>query len=57
MKKNKKISISISLDPEILKLINENFINKSKFLEKCAIDELCKDPEFKEELKNKRIIL
>ena len=56
-KKNKKLSISISLDVEVLRLIDENFTNKSKFLESCAIEELCKDVEFKEELKNKKIIL
>lgn len=57
MKKNKKISLSISISPEIFKLLNENFTNKSKFLENCAIEELCKDVYFKEQLKNKKIIL
>ena len=57
MKKNKKITISITLDVNVFNLINNNFINKSKFLENCAIEELCKDPEFKKELKNKKIIL
>jgi len=55
--KNKKISISISLDPKVLDIIGENFTNRSKFLENCVIEELCKDPDFKEELKNKKIIL
>jgi len=55
-KKNKKTTMSISLDVEIFNMLN-NFSNKSKFLEHCAIEELCKDPEFKEELKNKKIIL
>jgi len=54
---NKKITFSITLNVEILKIINEKFSNRSKFLEYCAIEELCKDPEFKEELKNKKIIL
>jgi len=57
MKKNKKISLSISLSPEIFNMLNENFTNKSKFLENCAIEELCKDVYFKEQLKNKKIIL
>jgi len=56
-KKNKKLSISISLDANVLKLIDDNFINKSKFIESCVIIELCKDVEFKEELKIKKIIL
>jgi hypothetical protein len=56
-KKNKKISISISLSPDIYNIISENYLNKSKFLENCAIEELCKDSEFKLELKNKKIIL
>ena len=56
-KKNKKITMSITLDVNVFKLIDENFMNKSKFLESCAIEELCKDIEFKEELKNKKIIL
>jgi len=55
--KNKKITISISLDAEILNIINSTITNRSKFLEKCAIEELCKDIEFREELKNKKIIL
>jgi len=57
IKKNKKITLSISLDPEILKIINDTVGNRSKFLEYCAIEELCKDSEFREELKNKKIIL
>lgn len=56
-KKNKKVTFSISLDPDILKIINDTVGNRSKFLEHCAIEELCKDPEFREELKNKKIIL
>ena len=56
-KKNKKLSISISLDVNIIKQIDDNFTNKSKFLENCVISELYKDSEFKEELKNKHIIL
>ena len=56
-KKNKKISISITLGVEVFNLLNENFINKSKFLENCAIEELCKDEYFEEQLKNKKIIL
>lgn len=56
-KKNKKITISISLDINILNFVNDNFGNRSKFLQNCIIEELCKDNEIKEELKNKKIIL
>jgi len=56
-KKNRKLSISISLDVNIIKQIDDNFTNKSKFLEYSIIEELCKDLKFKDELKNKHIIL
>jgi len=56
--KNKKISISISMDGEVLKIINERYSsNRSKFLENCIIEELCKDNQFQEELRNKKIII
>ena len=56
--KNKKISISISMDGEVLKIINERYSNnRSKFLENCIIEELCKDNQFQAELRNKKIII
>jgi metal-responsive CopG/Arc/MetJ family transcriptional regulator len=55
--KNKKISISITLDSNLLDIVNEQFSNRSKFLENCIIEELCKNDLLKEELKNKKIIL
>ena len=55
--KTKKIIISISLDPELLETINNTISNRSKFLEKCIISELCKNSEIKEELQKKMIIL
>ena len=54
---NKKISISITLDSDLLKIVNENYTNRSKFLQNCIIEELCKNDMIKEELKNKKIIL
>lgn len=54
---NKKIVISISLDPELLNIINSVIVNRSKFLEDCIISEICKNVDIKEELKNKHIIL
>ena len=55
--KNKKISVSITLDNTILKIIDDNFSNRSKFLKNCIIDELCKSSEIKDELKKMKIIL
>ena len=54
---NKKRALSITLDPKIINIINDNFSNKSKFIENCLIDELCKNKEFKSELKKLKIIL
>lgn len=54
---NRRIVISISLSPDILKIVNETISNRSKFLENCIISELCKNSEFKKELKNKFIII
>jgi hypothetical protein len=53
----KKITFSISLDPELLILVNENISNRSKFIEICIISELCKNEDIKSELKNNHIIL
>jgi len=55
--KNKKITISISLEPEILDIVNEKFTNRSKFIQNCIIEELCKNELIKEELKKLKIIL
>lgn len=54
---NKKITISISLDVDILNIVNKNFANRSKFLERCIVEELCKNNEMREFLKNKKIII
>jgi metal-responsive CopG/Arc/MetJ family transcriptional regulator len=54
---NKKIVISISVDPDILEVINETIANRSKFIENILIEEICKSSEIKELLKNKKIIL
>ena len=56
-KENKKIVVSISLDPELLDVINNTISNRSKFLENCVISELCKNDEIKSQLKKKYIIL
>jgi hypothetical protein len=54
---NKKITASITLDKKILKIVDDNFSNRSKFLENIIIEELCKNDQFKEELKKIKIIL
>ena len=53
----RKIVISITLDPELLEIVNETIANRSKFFENCIISELCKNNNIKEILKNKKIIL
>jgi dihydroxyacetone kinase-like predicted kinase len=53
----KKIRISITLNPNIIKLIDDQYYNKSKFIEECIIEELSKNETYKNELKNKNIIL
>ena len=53
----KKITFSITLDVEVLAIINDIIANRSKFIQNCIVEELCKNSEIKEELKNKKIIL
>jgi hypothetical protein len=55
--KNKKITASITLDKKILEILDNNFSNRSKFIESIIIEELCKNEEVKEELKKIKIIL
>jgi hypothetical protein len=57
MKKNKKITLSISLDAVILNIIKESVSNRSKFVEQCLIEDLCKNENIRQELKDKKIIL
>ena len=53
----KKIVISISVDPEILDIINYTIANRSKYIQNCIIEEMCKSSEIRKELQNKKIIL
>jgi len=57
MKKNKKISVAISLNPVVLEIVNEKFTNRSRFIENCLIEELCKSENIKQELLDKKIIV
>jgi metal-responsive CopG/Arc/MetJ family transcriptional regulator len=51
MKKKLKIkTISISLDPDLIKLIDYQYYNRSDFFKYCIIEELCKNKNTKEEL-------
>jgi metal-responsive CopG/Arc/MetJ family transcriptional regulator len=54
---NKKITASITLGKKILEIVDNNFSNRSKFIENIIIEELCKSEELKEELKKIKIIL
>ncbi len=53
----KKMTFSISLDVDVLRIINETIVNRSRYIQNCIIEEMCKSSEIKEELKNKKIIL
>ena len=55
--KNKKITASITLDKKILEIVDNNFSNRSKFIESIIIEELCKNVELKEELRKIKIII
>ena len=52
-----KMTFSISFDPDILNIVNNTIANRSKYIQNIMIDEMCKNYEIKEELKNKHIIL
>lgn len=54
--KKRKITFSITLDAEVLRIVNSTITNRSKFIENIIIDELCKSSNIKEELKNNNII-
>lgn len=47
-----KKDITITVDPKIFKLLDENFDNKSSVIEWFIIHGLSKNNEFKKELKN-----
>ncbi|MCK9446641.1 hypothetical protein M0Q50_07245 [bacterium] len=54
---NKRITISITLDKDIFNIVNDNYSNRSKFLENLIIEELCKDSDIKEELKKIKVVI
>jgi len=54
--KDKKKTISISLEPDLVKIIDDNFYNRSKFFEYCIIQEISKNEKIKGDLKNNNLI-
>lgn len=54
---NKKITASITINKKILEIVDNNFSNRSNFIQNIIIEELCKNEESKEELKKIKIIL
>lgn len=54
---NKRITISITLDKDIFNIVNDNYSNRSKFLENLIIEELCKDSDIKDELKKIKVVI
>lgn len=51
MKNKTKKELSISVDLDIIKYLDINHINRSKFIEKCIIDELKNEQKFEEIIK------
>jgi hypothetical protein len=51
----KKKSIAICLSKPLLELIDNNFVNKSKLIEWCLIQELSKNDKMKECIKKMMI--
>lgn len=51
MKNKTKKELSISVDLDIIKYLGINHINRSKFIEKCIIDELKNEQKFEEIIK------
>jgi uncharacterized protein (UPF0371 family) len=50
MRKKTKTELSISLNEDIIKILNDEFENRSKFIEYCIIKELENNPEFKKRI-------
>jgi predicted AAA+ superfamily ATPase len=48
---NKKKSISITLNAQVVKILDEKSSNRSKFIENCIIQELLRNEGFKNDLK------
>ena len=51
-----KKDLTISLSPEVIKVMKDNFINRSKFIEYCIIQELSKNEFYKKELEKKNLL-
>ena len=51
-----KKDLTVSLSPEVIKVMKDNFINRSKFIEYCIIQELSKNEYYKNELKKLNLL-
>lgn len=51
-----KKDLTVSLSPKVLKIMKDNFINRSKFIEYCIINELSTNDDFKKELEKINLI-
>jgi hypothetical protein len=54
---NKKKSISITLNAQVVEILDEKSSNRSKFIENCIIQELLQNEGFKNDLKKVKILL
>ena len=55
--KNKKMTASITIDKKILKIVDNKFSNRSKFIENIIIEELCKNEDIRSELVKIKIVI
>ncbi len=51
-KDGKKVSISITIDPKLVKIIFDKFTNKSNYIEDLIYQDLLKDVDNQEKMKN-----
>lgn len=51
-KDGKKVSISITIEPKLAKIIVDKFTNKSNYIEYLIYQELLKDVDNQEKMKN-----
>ena len=47
-----KSEISLSINNDVIKMVDDKFKNRSKFIQCCIIQELIKDGNYKEKIDN-----